>query len=179
MSEKYNFFCYISRVNNGFHFKALSNLTNTEILITSCSASSEAPNSGCEKAFDGNEGDGWAVNGRGNSLGAWMTINFEDFYHLTTIMVRPKAHNFRHTALEFLYGEREGFELARVDGWQTFELDGAENDIITNYIDISISMVWSNIPDGFNELKVFGQLSGMRYKGSVTKHYRLFILLDF
>ena len=69
------------------------------------------------------------------------------------------------------------FTLNNAANWQTIDLEGIGNDIITIYANFSVISVY---PDHhvyqkyiqFRELKVFGQLSGMGYNANVTNHYR-------
>ena len=71
--------------------------------------------------------------------------------------------HFKDISLEFLNGEPVGFTLDDTTEWQTIDLEGIGNVIITNYVNVSVISVYQNGDDGFAELKVFGQATGMDY----------------
>ena len=65
------------------------------------------------------------------------------------------------------------FTFEDTESWQTIDLEGIGNDIITNYVKITVNSVYPNTCTvvGFRELKVFGYASGMVYNDNVSKHY--------
>ena len=133
---------------------------NTEQLtIISCSASSEYSASyTCDKAFDENEGDGWATSGEGD--GAWIKINLDSLYHLTKVMIMQRSGEyFKDISLEFLDGNPADLSLSNSKVWEEIELDN--NNITTNYVKISAINVHNKVNNGFAELKVFGCASGI------------------
>ena len=71
------------------------------------------------------------------------------------------GHHFKDISLEFLNGEPVDFTLDDTFEWQTINLEGMGNDIITNYVNISVVSVYQNFDDGFTELKIFGYASGI------------------
>ena len=106
-------------------------------------------------------------------VGAWIKLNLDGVYRLTKIMVmgRP-ALNFKDISLEFLNGEPVHFTLEDNIEWQTIKLDRLlMQDIITDYVKISVLSIYIKSDDGFRELKVFGHPSGTSYDNNVTRHY--------
>ena len=159
-------------------FKALYHSSTVEILITKCTASSERYEQGCcEKAFNGDEGQGdaWRTFGPGYNNGAWIKLYLDGVYRLTKVMAmsRRKEQHFKDIWLYFLYGDRVGFRLADKDGWQNIGLEGIGYDIITNYVHISVRSLYHNHQDGFAEIKVFGNVAGISNNDNVATNYRL------
>ena len=72
---------------------------------------------------------------------------------------QPDAtHNTKDISLQFLNGVKLDFTLDNTNEWQTMDLMGIGNNIITNYANISVNTVY---PDKYQavsliELKVFG-----------------------
>ena len=71
--------------------------------------------------------------------------------------------HFKDISLEFLYGEPVNFTLDDTNEWQTIDLEGMGNEVITNYVKITVNSVYqtANLNVGFGELKIFGYASGM------------------
>ena len=70
-------------------------------------------------------------------------------------------HYPKDISLAFSNGEQVDFTLDDTQEWQTIDLMGVGNDIITNYANISVNSVYPQ-PDQFvifTELKVFGYAS--------------------
>ena len=160
-----------------FHFKQLYKSTITEIWITSCSASSEFNEAtSCEKAFDGKEvEEGWMTKNH-ESIGAWIKINLVGVYRLTKMMVMEFNDAYvakaKDISLTFSNGEQVGFTLDDTNKWQTIDLEGIGNDIITNYVKITVNSLYPSAQYvAFSELKVFGYAPGMLYNDNVTKHH--------
>ena len=132
---------------------------NGELTIMSCSTSSEYSASyTCDKAFDGNEGDGWATSGEGD--GAWIKVNLDSLHHLTKVMVMQRSGEyFKDISLDFLDGGSKDFTLSNSKVWEEIEL--ADNNITTNYVKISAINVHNKVNNGFAELKVFGCAAGI------------------
>ena len=142
--------------------------------ISSCSASSELTESySCENAFDGNVASCWAVD-YNNFLvfGAWIKVNLVGAYQLTKIMVW-KWCDAKDISLAFSNGVQMDFTLEDTTSWQTIDLEGIGNNIITSYVNITVNGVYPNTCTvvGFRELKVFGYASGMIYNDNVSKNY--------
>ena len=133
----------------------------TKLTISSCLASTEYNTGGhaCEAAFDGNEGDGWAT--RNEGAGAWIRINFDGFYRLTKIMIMQRAGNerFKDISLDFFVGTSVQYTLQDSKVWEEIVL--SDDNMTTNYVEISAINVHNKINNGFAELKVFGCTSGM------------------
>ena len=79
--------------------------------------------------------------------------------------------HFKDISIQFLYGEPVEFTLDDTSIWQTIDFMGIGNDIITNYVNISVISVYDEAYGGFSELKVFGHASGMCYNNNVIKQY--------
>ena len=101
-------------------------------------------------------------------VGAWIKINLDGVYRLSQMMVLDHTDDHytgQNISLSFSNGEQVGFTLDDVMGtsWQTIDLVGIGNDIITNYVKISfISFYYHRYPSvAFRELKVFRNTSGM------------------
>ena len=133
-----------------------------QLTIISCYASSEySANYTCDKAFDENEGDGWATRGEGD--GAWIKINLDSLHHLTKVMIMQRSGEyFKDISLEFLDGNPADFSLSNSTIWEEIELDN--NNITTNYVNISAINVHNKVNNGFAEMKVFGCASGIYMK---------------
>ena len=125
-----------------------------ELAITSCRASTEFSKSyDCNKAFDGNEYDGWATLNEG--VGAWIQLNLDIPYRLTKIMILQRQNEFfKDVLLEFSVGAPATFTLSNGYRWETIELD--DNSIFTDYVKITGINVYNKVNNGFAELKVFG-----------------------
>ena len=136
----------------------------SEIKLSSCSASSEHnSNYLCEKAFDGNLGDGWATLNQG--VGAWIMINFESLYRLTKISVkqRPSDEYFKDISIDFKDGTPVDFTLPHThpsNDWEDIELTDHADIITTDYLNISANSVYRESNNGFSEVKVFGCAPG-------------------
>ena len=132
---------------------------NDELAITSCTASTEFSKSyACQKAFDGNEYDGWATSYEGD--GAWIKLNLDIPYRLTKIMILQRLNeHFKDVSLEFFVGAAVTFTLNNVKAWETIEL--SENSIFTDFVKITAINVHNKMHNGFAELKVYGCASGM------------------
>ena len=126
----------------------------TKLTISSCLASTEYNTGGhaCEAAFDGNEGDGWAT--RNEGAGAWIRINFDGFYRLTKIMIMQRAGNerFKDISLDFFVGTSVQYTLQDSKVWEEIVL--SDDNMTTNYVEISAINVHNKINNGFAELKV-------------------------
>ena len=133
-------------------------------MITSCSASSKyGEGFSCEKAFDGNKDTKWRTKG-GDTVGAWIRINLVGEYRLTKMMVmgpQGMEHPAKDISLAFSNGVPVDFTLDDTKSWQTIDLVGIGNDILTNYANISVISVYHQGDVRFSELKVFGYASGM------------------
>ena len=70
-------------------------------------------------------------------------------------------YNAKDISLQFLNGVKLDFSLDNTNEWQTIDLMGIGNDIITNYANISVNSVYPqpNQYVVFSELKVFGYAS--------------------
>ena len=79
--------------------------------------------------------------------------------------------HFKDIKLAFLDGESVDFTLDDTSEWQTITLEGIGNEIITNYVNISVISVYQDSDDGFAELKLFGHATGMGYSDRITRHY--------
>ena len=79
-------------------------------------------------------------------------------YQPTDAYTRPKD-----ISLQFLNGVKLDFTLDNTHKWQTIDLEGIGNDVITNYANISVNSVYpyTETRTGFRELKVFGHVSGI------------------
>ena len=128
-----------------------------ELAITSCRASTEFSKSyDCEKAFDGNEYDGWATLNEGD--GAWIQLFLDVPHRLTKIMILQRQNEyFKDVSLEFFVGAPVSFTLSNDKVWETIELD--DDSIFTFYVKITGINVYNKINNGFAELKVFGCVS--------------------
>ena len=75
----------------------------------------------------------------------------------------PNDFHAKDIKLEFSNGEQVDFTLDDTNEWQTIDLEGIGNDIITDYVSISVNsaypIIYQNI--GFSELTVFGYATGM------------------
>ena len=72
---------------------------------------------------------------------------------------QPDAtHNTKDISLQFLNGVKLDFTLDNTNEWQTMDLMGIGNNIITNYANISVNSVYPQQHPSvlFVELKVFG-----------------------
>ena len=81
-------------------------------------------------------------------------------------MVMPRWRNgetFKDISLDFAYGASVDFTITGNQAWQTIELEGIGNDIITNYVNISVITIYpgGDMDRGFREIKVFGYASGI------------------
>ena len=78
-------------------------------------------------------------------------------------MERKDDHKAKDVSLEYWNGEQVDFTLKDTKSWQTIDLEGIGNDIITDYVSISVNsaypIIYQNI--GFSELTVFGYATGM------------------
>ena len=130
-----------------------------ELAINSCRASTEFSNSyDCNKAFDGNEYDGWATLNEGD--GAWIQLNLDIPYRLTKIMILQRLNEFfKDVSIELSVGDPVNFTLGSVKVWETIEL--YDNSILTDYVKITGTNVYNKVNNGFAELKLFGCASGM------------------
>ena len=79
--------------------------------------------------------------------------------------------HFKDISIQSLYGEPVEFTLDDTSIWQTIDFIGIGNDIITNYVNISVISIYSETYGGIAKLKVFGHTSGMGYNNNVTKQY--------
>jgi len=136
-----------------------------EIWITSCSESSARLENhellSCVKAFDGNEDSNWCTKNN-EAIGAWIRINLDGVYRLTKMMVKMfYTYPAKDVSLEFSNGVQVDSTLDFNGEWQTIDLMGIGNDIITNYANISVNSIYSTNYQFviFSELKVFGYAS--------------------
>ena len=163
-STKILHFSFMEIKNHTISNTSFKGCHNGELTIMSCSTSSEYSASyTCDKAFDGNEGDGWATSGEGD--GAWIKVNLDSLHHLTKVMVMQRSGEyFKDISLDFLDGGSKDFTLSNSKVWEEIEL--ADNNITTNYVKISAINVHNKVNNGFAELKVFGCAAGIyRNKG--------------
>ena len=74
-----------------------------------------------------------------------------------------KGYYAKDISLAFSNGEQVDFTLDDTSEFQTIDLEGIGNEIITNYVNITvISMNPEGYPEAyFGEFKVFGYASGM------------------
>ena len=94
-------------------------------------------------------------------IGAWIKLNFVGAYRLTKMMVYGFFDSAKDISLAFSNGVQMNFTLNNAANWQTIDLEGIGNDIITIYANFSVISVY---PDHhvyqkyiqFRELKVFG-----------------------
>ena len=130
-----------------------------ELPITSCSSSTEYSGSyACNKAFDGNEDDGWATYKEGD--GAWIQLNLESFYRLSRVMILQRySERFKDVTVGFSVGATVDFTLSNSKVWE--EIDLHDTNITTNFVKITGINVYNKGYPGFAELKVFGCASGM------------------
>ena len=79
-------------------------------------------------------------------------------------------NNAKDVSLQFSNGVQVDFTLDDTTSWQTIDLEGIGNDIISNYVKITVNTCYPNgiYGTGFYGLKVFGPASGMY--DNVTKH---------
>ena len=132
----------------------------SEVTLSNCSASTEqGAGQSCQKAFDGNTDDGWATAGEG--VGAWIKIDFDQFYRLTKInvMQRPNDEYFKDISLEFSDGTFVDYTLNYTypsKEWAEIDLSSYGNLSNTNYVNISAHSVYTKLNNGFSEIKVFG-----------------------
>ena len=70
-------------------------------------------------------------------------------------------HHANDISLTFSNGDQVDFSLDDTDEWQTIDLMGIGNDIITNYANISVNSVYPQPYQYviFSELKIFGYAS--------------------
>ena len=130
--------------------------------MSSCSASTEYDeNHVCEKTFDGNSGSySWATKGEG--AGAWIQVNFDGLSRITKVLVLPRGNPaadgmFKDITLEFQDLSIAEFTLSNAYEWNEIELSGSH---ISTYVNITATSVYSQINNGFSELKVFGCPAG-------------------
>ena len=142
-------------IKNNFFFKDCEE----ELPIISCSESTKYSGSyDCNKAFNGNEDDGWASNNEGD--GAWIQLNLDTFYRLSKVMILQRySERFKDVTLEFSVGATVDFTLGNSKAWEQIELD--DNNITTDYVKIIGTNVYIEGYPGFAELKIFGCASGM------------------
>ena len=81
------------------------------------------------------------------TIGAWIKINLVGVYRLTKMMVlvlHGPNHSPKDVSLAFSNGEQVDFTLDDKIDWQTIDLVGIGNDIITNYVKITVNSVYQN-----------------------------------
>ena len=137
-----------------------------------CSASSEFNSNlyqcSCENAIDGNSISDWATQGEGS--GAWIKLNFGEFYRVTAMRIkhratgqRPSSELFKDILFEFSNGQTFEFTLNNIpytDGlvWNDIVFP---NDPNSDYVKITATSVYGTINNGFSDIRVYGCRDGI------------------
>ena len=137
-----------------------------------CSASSTHTSYSCDNAIDDDPNTDWATLGEG--IGAWIQLNFEHTFKITSIRIKhratgedPSSELFKGMSIEFSDGNHVEFTLN--DNHHQSENGLTWNDIelpsnpVSNYLKITVTSVYSSSNNGFSDIEIFGCVTGILF----------------
>ena len=147
---------------------------NSQINGVTCSASSEFNNNvhsyPCENAINGDSKSSWSTQGEG--VGAWIKLNFGEFYRVTSIEIKhrggglyPSRELFKEISLQFSNGETSTFTLNNIPytapGGLVWNNIHFPKHPISDYVTIRATSVYGTINNGFSDIRVYGCREGI------------------